>query len=269
MNRFEERFSTLQVSGKKALVVYIVAGDPASETTVRLMHEMVSQGADIIELGVPFTDPEAEGPVIQLGHERALRARTTLTDTLAMARAFRQQDKKTPIALMGYINPIEAMGYDVFVDKALESGIDGTIIVNLPPEEGEILGSAMIEKGLSPIYLLSPTTLNERAKLICKQSRGFIYYVSLKGTTGASNLNYTEVAERVAKFKAMTDTPILVGFGIKDAESAGKISKMADGAVVGSAIVHLIEQNASEPEVILKEVGSLIASIREGMDSAQ
>ncbi len=269
MNRFEERFSTLRNSGKKALVVYIVAGDPESETTVKLMHEMVSKGADIIELGVPFTDPEAEGPVIQLGHERALRSRTTLTNTMAMAQEFRLQDKKTPIALMGYINPIEAMGYDVFVDKAVESGIDGTIIVNLPPEEGEILGEAMIGKGLSPIYLLSPTTLNDRAKLVCEKSRGFIYYVSLKGTTGASNLNYSEVEERVGRFKAMTNTPILVGFGIKDADSAGKISKIADGAVVGSAIVELMEQNQSEPEVILKEVGSLVSSIRKGMDTAQ
>ena len=269
MNRFEERFSALEETGRKALVVYIVAGDPEPGVTVKLMHEMVSKGADIIELGVPFTDPEAEGPVIQLGHERALRARTTLSDTMAMAQEFRKQDTKTPIALMGYVNPIEAMGYDVFVEKAVESGIDGTIIVNLPPEEGETLGAAMIERGLSPIYLLSPTTLNDRAKMICEQSRGFIYYVSLKGTTGASNLNYPEVEARVAKFKAMTNTPILVGFGIKDAESAGKISRIADGAVVGSAIVKLMEENESEPDAILTSVGSLIKSIREGMDTAQ
>lgn len=269
MNRFEERFSTLEKSGKKALVVYIVAGDPVPGITVDLMHKMVSSGASIIELGVPFTDPEAEGAVIQLAHERALRSGVTLTDTMAMAQEFRKQDTKTPIVLMGYVNPIEAMGYDVFVEKAVTAGIDGTIIVNLPPEEGETLGRAMTEHGLSPIYLLSPTTLEARAKMICEQSRGFVYYVSLKGTTGASNLNYPEIEQRVAKFQKMTRTPILVGFGIKDAESAGKISKFADGAVVGTAIVKIVADNESQPDVILKEVGELISSIREGMDSAQ
>jgi len=269
LNRFEKCFSTLEGQGKKALVVYIVAGDPEPGLTVDLMHQMVSQGANIIELGVPFTDPEAEGPVIQLAHERALRSRTTLTNTMSMVREFRQQDSETPIVLMGYVNPIEAMGYAVFVEKAAESGVDGTIIVNLPPEEGETLGNAMIERGLSPIYLLSPTTLDARARMICEQSRGFVYYVSLKGTTGATNLNYPEVEQRVGMFKAMTATPILVGFGIKDAESAGKIAKISDGAVVGTAIVKIVAENESEPVVILQKVGALIADIRAGMDSVR
>ena len=233
MGRLSSRLTGLVADERKALVAYIVAGDPAPDVTVGLMHELVRSGVDVIELGVPFSDPEAEGPVIQLAHERALAHNVSLAHCLTMVEEFRTSDVETPIVLMGYLNPIEAMGYQTFADRAGKAGVDGTIIVNLPPEEAEDLSRVLAPQNIEPVYLLAPTTTDERAASICAASRGFVYYVSLKGTTGASNLDIEDVAEKLTRFRRISDLPILVGFGVKDGPSAKAVAALADGAVVG------------------------------------
>ena len=218
-------------------MAYIVAGDPVPDWTVVAMHGLVEAGVDVIELGVPFTDPEAEGPVIQGGHERALMHGVTLRKTLAMVQKFRERDDQTPVVLMGYLNPIEAMGLPEFAGAAKKVGVDGTIIVNLPPEEASELGPIFEEHDISPVFLLAPTTTDDRAKVVCDAARGFVYYVSLKGTTGSGKLDPAEVGSKVAHFKTMTDKAVYVGFGIKDAESARLVGSVADGVVMGSSLV--------------------------------
>lgn len=237
MNRLEKSVQDSLATGRKQLVAYIVAGDPAPDWTIVAMHALVEAGVDVIELGVPFTDPEAEGPVIQGGHERALTHGMTLKKTLAMVQTFRERDDQTPVLLMGYLNPIEAMGLPEFAGAAKDVGVDGTIIVNLPPEEAGELGPVFEQYGISPVFLLAPTTTNDRARAVCDAARGFIYYVSLKGTTGSGKLDPVEVGDKVAHFKTMTDKAIYVGFGIKDAESARLVGSVADGVVMGSSLV--------------------------------
>jgi tryptophan synthase alpha chain len=229
---------------------------------------LVAEGVDIIELGVPFTDPEAEGPVIQLAHERALVHQVTLTTVLAMVSAFRLEDAKTPVVLMGYLNPIEAMGYDVFAEQASLSGVDGLITVNLPPEEAGPLAIALQDKKIDPIYLLAPTTTDARAAAVCRASRGFVYYVSLKGTTGSGGLDIDAVCERVAHLKAQTTLPLFVGFGIKDGATAAPIAAVADGVVVGSAIVTLMGENQASPEALKLEVSELVRDIRTALNAS-
>ena len=237
MNRLEKSVQESLAAGRKQLVAYIVAGDPVPDWTVVAMHGLVDAGVDVIELGVPFTDPEAEGPVIQGGHERALMHGVTLRKTLAMVQKFRERDDQTPVVLMGYLNPIEAMGLPEFAGAAKKVGVDGTIIVNLPPEEASELGPIFEEHDISPVFLLAPTTTDDRAKVVCDAARGFVYYVSLKGTTGSGKLDPAEVGSKVAHFKMMTDKAVYVGFGIKDAESARLVGSVADGVVMGSSLV--------------------------------
>jgi tryptophan synthase alpha chain len=256
----------LSNEGKKALVVYIVAGDPNRSVTIDLMHALVENGVDMIELGVPFTDPEADGPVIQHAATRALLSGTTLTDCLALVAAFRETNTETPVILMGYLNPIEKMGYQVFADRAAQAGVDGTITVNVPPEEGERLDKSLIGAGIDPVYLLAPTTSDARAKYIFSRGRGFAYYVSLKGTTGASTLNVAEVRERLADLRKVATLPIAVGFGIKTGETARAVASFADGVVVGAAVVSIIEAHLDTPAQIPVKVGELVSELRRAMD---
>ncbi len=266
MSRIEKTFSELKNNQRKALIPFITAGDPQPSVTVNLMHDMVKAGANILELGVPFSDPMAEGPVIQAACERALVHNVSLTDVLGMVKEFRQQDNDTPVVLMGYLNPVEVMGYENFADAAATAGVDGTILVDLPPEEGQDLNVALKAKGIDPIFLLAPTSTDERMELICKQGSGFVYYVSLKGVTGAANLDVDSVVEKVNQIRGHTDISVCVGFGISNAETAAKVSQVSDGVVVGSAIVKRVAENAQDPKKISESVCSLIASMREAMD---
>lgn len=268
MSRIGKSFERLAREGRKALVTYVVAGDPSRELTVPLMHEMVANGVTAIELGMPFTDPEAEGPVIQLAQQRALDNHIRMADVLGIVEEFRRDDDETPIILMGYLNPVEHMGYDNFARAAASAGIDGTIIVNLPPEEGEFLDQALIEHGIDPVYLLAPTTTESRARMILGRARGFAYYVSLKGTTGASTLNVDDVRERLDMIKPMSSLPIAVGFGIKNGESARRVADGgADGVVIGAAVVSLVEAGLGNPADIPASVGAFVKEIRDALDA--
>ena len=266
MSRLSTTLSGLASENKKALIVYIVAGDPTPEVTVPLMHGLVEAGVDVIELGMPFSDPEAEGPVIQRAHERALTHGVSLRDCLTMASEFRKTDQDTPIVLMGYLNPIELMGYERFAEEAGAAGISGTIIVNQPPEEAGEADAAFADHGIDPVYLLAPTTTDERAKVVCRASRGFVYYVSLKGTTGASTLDIDDVAEKMARFRKISRLPIMVGFGVRDGQSARAVAEIADGAVVGSAIVKLMEEYRDEPDRLLRSVKQFVSELRTAID---
>ncbi|MDG2070788.1 MAG: tryptophan synthase subunit alpha [Pseudomonadales bacterium] len=264
MSRLGTKFAALQI--KKALLAYLVAGDPDKEITVDLMHAMVASGADAIELGVPFSDPEAEGPVIQLAHERALANQVSLADCFNMLAKFRERDQQTPVILMGYLNPIESMGYDVFAERSAAAGADGMIIVNLPPEEASELSGSLQRHDLDLVFLLAPTTTDTRAEMICDKSSGFVYYVSLKGTTGAATIDVDDVASKMSRFRLMSSLPVMVGFGIRDGETAAGAGQHADGVVVGSAIVDLVAKNATDPARIIEAVSSLISEIRLALD---
>ncbi|MDH5545947.1 MAG: tryptophan synthase subunit alpha [Gammaproteobacteria bacterium] len=266
MNRIEKRFSDLKAQGRKALIPYVTAGDPDPTITVSLMHSMVESGADLIELGVPFSDPMADGPVIQAACERALKHGVSLRDVLAMVERFRELDAETPVVLMGYLNPIEVMGYQTFTTAAKKAGVDGVLIVDLPPEEGEDLGKCLKQDDIAPIFLLAPTSTDARIEKIVSHARGFVYYVSLKGVTGVKSLNVDEVSARLNQLRRMTDLPIGVGFGIRDADSARKVAAIADAVVVGSAIVTRVESLQDKPESINAEVGAFLAELRAAMD---
>jgi len=266
-NRIKECFAKLEQEGKKALIPFVTAGDSNKTITVPLMHRMVESGADIIELGIPFSDPMADGPTIQLACERALAHHTSVSDVIEMVKEFRQSNDYTPIVLMGYLNPIEAFGYEAFAKAALEVGIDGLLTVDLPPEESNQLAQILAQYDIDPIFLLSPTTTDERIERIVNAGSGYLYYVSLKGVTGSSILNVEEVAEKVATIRTHTNLPIGVGFGIKDAESASSISAVSDGVIVGSAIVKIIENNIDDTDTILNQIGALLKSMRTAMDA--
>lgn len=267
MSRIAQRFEALKQSNRKALIPYLTAGDPDASFSVPLMHAMVEAGADILELGVPFSDPMAEGPVIQHAMERALVHHISLTDVIEMVRAFREKDDSTPVLLMGYLNPIEVMGYENFVTRATDAGVDGVLLVDLPPEEAELLKKHATDRQLDTVFLVSPTTTDERIEIIAQASGGFVYYVSLKGVTGAGNLDIAQVINRVEQIKRHTSLPVGVGFGIKDAESAGKIATVADAVVVGSALVKLVEANQNSQAAAIKAVSRLIKSMRVEMDT--
>lgn len=266
MSRIENCFATLKKEGKKALIPFITAGDPSLETTVPLMHAMVEAGANIVELGVPFSDPMADGPVIQLASERALAAGTTLQGVLDMVAEFRLQDDTTPVVLMGYLNPVEAMGYETFAHNATVAGVDGALLVDLPPEESVEVSKLFAAKGLRQIFLLAPTTTEERMSLIANAGTGYLYYVSLKGVTGSATLDTNEVAEKLETIRKHAALPIGVGFGIKDAESAKAIANVADGVVVGSALVNQVAAHIDEPDLIPEKVAAVLASMRAAMD---
>ncbi|MEH6566076.1 MAG: tryptophan synthase subunit alpha [Halopseudomonas sp.] len=266
MSRIEACFTALRAQGRKALIPYITAGDPTPEMTLPLMHDLVAAGADIIELGIPFSDPMADGPVIQLAMERALAHHLSLQQVLDMVRRFREDDNRTPVVLMGYLNPVERMGYAAFAEAAASAGVDGVLTVDLPPEEAIDVLPVFKAQGLDSIFLLSPTTTKERARLICEQASGYVYYVSLKGVTGSSALNVTEVADRLDMLRTVTDLPIGVGFGIRDGASAKAVAAVADGVVVGSVLVNQIADHADQPEQARKAIAAIIGDMRRAMD---
>jgi tryptophan synthase alpha chain len=267
MSRIEARFKELKEQGRVALVPFVTAGDPNPDVTVPLMHAMVEAGADIIELGVPFSDPMADGPVIQRASERALEHDTGMRDVLEMVRRFRADDDRTPVVLMGYLNPIEVMGYEHFAEEAGSAGVDGVLTVDLPPEEADDLLQTLKPKGIDPIFLMAPTTTAERIRQICNAASGFVYYVSVKGITGASHLAIDEVSEKVAGIRSATDLPVGVGFGIKDAESARAVAQVADAVIVGSAIVSRIEKLVDQPDAIAPELVGFLTTLRQALDN--
>jgi tryptophan synthase alpha chain len=271
VSRIAGRFQQLAEQGRTALIPYIVAGDPGLDITVLLMHRLVESGADIIELGVPFSDPMAEGPVIQQGHERALANGTTLSAVLDMVREFRQSDSATPVLLMGYANPVMRMGYAAFADAAAAAGLDALLTVDIPPEEVDGINAELQRVGLDNIFLVAPTTPDERIARIAARASGFIYYISLKGVTGAGHLDTTEVAQRLGAIRRYSSLPVTVGFGIKDADSARAVATVADGVVVGSALVNTMAQamasGGGENEAV-NAASELLGKIRKGIDSA-
>lgn len=270
MTRIHERFTQLRARGRKALIPYITAGDPTPGVTVDLLHAMVEAGADLLELGVPFSDPMADGPVIQEACERALQHGTSLTDVLGMVAEFRRQDPHTPIVLMGYLNPIEIMGYQAFAEAAKNAGVDGLLTVDLPPEEGDALVKVLTKNGIDAIFLLSPTSTAARISRICDLAQGFVYYVSLKGVTGASNLDVEDVARHVTAIREHAgELPVGVGFGIRDADTAAAVARVADAVVVGSVLVRSIKAHADEPAAIRQALSGILADMRQAMDQVE
>ena len=253
-------------SGRKNLVTFITAGDPDLAQTERLMHALVASGVDVIELGVPFSDPMADGPVIQRASERAVAQGVGLRDVLALVAKFRQSDAQTPVVLMGYANPIECIGQSSFITEAVQAGVDGALIVDYPPEESLDFAQAAQVAGLNIIYLVAPTTTDARMQATAAAASGFIYYVSLKGVTGAATLDVCEVSAKVAHLRQFTDLPINVGFGISDAASAQAVSKTADGVVIGSKIIQLIESAQAQQQDACVVVGEWVSGIRAALD---
>ena len=266
MSRIQSVFATLKRQGKTALIPYITAGDPHPKFTVSLMHTLVENGADMIELGVPFSDPMADGPVIQRASERALLHKVGLTAVLEMVKTFRETDQNTPIILMGYANPIEAIGAVAFADRAKAADADGVITVDYPPEECGEFVKELRARDIDPVFLLSPTTEPKRVELIVNQASGFVYYVSLKGVTGAANLDIVEVAARVASIRQHSNLPVGVGFGIRDAATAKATAAIADAVVIGSRMVLAIE--ASNEGNLLSNVATLMAELKTAVDAA-
>jgi tryptophan synthase alpha chain len=270
VSRISEVLVKLATGQRKAVVPYIVAGDPEKALTVPMLHALVKAGADIIELGVPFSDPMAEGPVIQLAHERALKHHISLRDVLDMVAHFRREDATTPIVLMGYANPVEYMGYAVFADAAAKAGVDGLLTVDMPPEEAVELDRELKRVGIDNIFLLAPTTTDARIRAVAELASGYLYCVSLKGVTGAGHLDVGAVSTLMGRIKAVTRLPVTVGFGIKDAASARAVAAVADGVVIGSALVDRLVglyQQGERDEALLGHASSLIADIRHAVDS--
>lgn len=267
MSRIAARFAALAKAGRKALIPYVTAGDPNPEVTVPLMHAMVAAGADIIEMGVPFSDPMADGPVIQAACERALKHHVSLRKVLDMVKQFRAQDKDTPVILMGYLNPIEVMGYAAFAQAAQTAGVDGVLTVDLPPEEASDFLVELKQAAIDPIFLLSPNTSDERVRKVAAVASGFLYYVSFKGVTGANRLDVGAVAAKLSSIRKLTQLPLGVGFGIRDAQSAAEVSAVADAVVVGSALVTRIAELADQPEKIASAVSAVLADMRQAMDA--
>ncbi|ABE58617.1 tryptophan synthase subunit alpha [Chromohalobacter israelensis] len=266
MNRIDKRFAALKSQQRRALIPYITAGDPAPQHTVGFMHACVEAGADVLELGVPFSDPMADGPVIQKACERALAKGTRLTDVLDMVATFRATDAETPVVLMGYLNPVERMGYEHFARRAREAGVDGVLMVDMPPEEMAEVAPLFSEHGLQSIFLLAPTTSPSRAATICRHGEGYLYYVSLKGVTGAASLDVDAVERQLAPLREMTDLPLCVGFGIRDGDTAAAVGRVADGVIVGSALVSRIAENAETPEAIPAALKAVLGDMRDALD---
>lgn len=272
MGRLAEITSAARAAKRKLLIPYLVAGDPNLATTEALMHTLVEKGADIIELGIPFSDPSSDGPVIQRSVERALRAHISLQDTLDLVQRFRQRNQDTAVVLMGYLNPIEIMGYEHFVNQASKVGVDGVLTVDMPPAESAELHHRLREAGIETIYLVAPTTRESRAKDIIAHCSGYLYYVSLKGVTGAALTNEQEVAEKIAELRSMTDIPIVVGFGIKDADSARAMGQISDGVIIGSALVDKIALLGGDGEPTPEELAGTCATIalaRQALDTIE
>lgn len=267
MSRISGCFETLGKCGRKALVPYITAGDPEPDVTVPLMHALVTAGADLVEVGVPFSDPMADGPVIQAACERALAHKMTLHRVLELVTQFRKEDTGTPVILMGYLNPIEVMGYEVFAERSAKAGVDGVITVDLPPEEAVDLVAALRRHEVDPIFLLAPTSTDERIQKICEMASGFIYYVSFKGVTGANRLDVNAVAEKLQQIRGHTELPVGVGFGVRDPETAAQVAAVADAVVVGSVLVKKLAELVDTPGKIAPDVAALLSELRQAMDS--
>jgi tryptophan synthase alpha chain len=268
MSRLTQCFNNLQKKGHKALVPFITAGDPTPSSTVSLLHALVEGGADIIELGVPFSDPMADGPVIQKSSERALLHGTSIKDVLNMVAEFRKENTITPVILMGYLNPVEIMGYKSFADKAKVVGMDGVLLVDQPPEEADELQIELKRCELDQIFLLSPTTSEKRLKYICSKASGFLYYVSLKGVTGSDQLDIATIEEKIDNIRSNTKLPVGVGFGIKDAKTASKVAAFSDAIIVGSALVHRISDLATQQENMTSEITNFLSELRLAIDAA-
>ncbi|MEA3639437.1 MAG: tryptophan synthase subunit alpha [Lamprobacter sp.] len=269
MSRIQTLFDRLRGEGRTALIPFITAGDPTPELTLELMHRMVAAGADLIELGVPFSDPIADGPVIQRATERALAQGVSLRDVLGIVSRFRETDDQTPVVLMGYLNPIEVMGGAVFAQAASEAGMDGALIVDVPPEESHDLVDAIKAQGLDLVYLLAPTSDAARIEAIAEVASGFVYYVSVKGVTGAGHLDVDEVSAKLDAIRARIALPVGVGFGIRDAATAARVARVADAVIVGSAIVSRIEVLAQEgqAERIPAAIGDFLGELRTAIDA--
>ena len=266
MSRIKDTLERIRGQGRKALIPYITAGDPQPDVTVGLMHALVKAGADVIELGVPFSDPMADGPVIQLACERALKHGTGLWDIIDMVAEFRKADGETPVVLMGYLNPIEMRGVAAFAERAARAGVDGVLIVDLAVEEADDYLPALRSQGLDCIFLLAPTSPAERIEAVARQASGYLYYVSLKGVTGAASLDVASVAEKLQEIRRFTKLPLAVGFGIRDAASARAVGAVADAVIVGSALVAEIEKHQNEPSTLPGRLAEKLAPLREALD---
>jgi len=264
MNRIQATFEQLAGAQRKALIPFITAGDPGLDQTVPLMHALVAAGADVIELGVPFSDPMADGPTIQRASERALKNGMTLSGVLAMVAEFRSQDATTPVVLMGYGNPIEAMGWERFAARCAEVGVDGVLTVDFPPEESHAAFEFLQRHDIAPIFLLAPTTTEARIAQVAQLARGYVYYVSLKGVTGAGNLDIASIAAKIPQLRQFLSLPIGVGFGIRDADTARQVAQVSDAVVIGSRIVQEIESSA--PNEQLGNVKNFVAGVRAALD---
>jgi len=266
VSRITKRFAELRSTQRAALIPFLTAGDPAVDATVPLMHDLVAAGADLLELSIPFSDPMADGPVIQRASERALERGMYTEQVFSAVADFRRRDNETPVVLMGYLNPIEVMGYHAFAQAAAKAGADGCIVVDLPPEEGADLNQELRQQGIDPVFLLAPTTTKQRMRTICEAASGFIYYVSLRGVTGAANLDLTEVRARLADIRSCTELPVGVGFGINGPEAAAQVAAFADAVIVGSAVMRIVEQHQDDIAVARREVGAFVASLRQAID---
>jgi len=267
MSRIPSVFARLAAEGRKALIPFITAGDPDPALTLPLMRALVAGGADIIELGVPFSDPMADGPTIQRASERALAKGMSLRRVLDLVRDFRREDDATPVVLMGYANPIEALGLEAFAVAAREAGVDGALVVDYPPEECEEFSAVLKGKGLDPIFLLAPTSTERRFAEVAEAGSGYLYYVSLKGVTGAGHLDLDEVARRIPAIRAKVGMPVGVGFGIRDGATAARVATVADAVVIGSRIIEEIENGAADQAPA--RVTALLGGIRRAMDARE
>jgi tryptophan synthase alpha chain len=265
MSRIRATFEQLATKGRKALIPFVTAGDPEPAMTVPLMHALVLAGADIIELGVPFSDPMADGPVIQRASDRALKHGVSLDRVLAFVREFRGVDQNTPVVLMGYANPIEAMGTGRFVSEAQQAGVDGVLVVDYPPEECQSFAALVRDHGMDLIFLLAPTSSDARMAQVAELASGYLYYVSLKGVTGAAHLDLAEVAEKIPRIRRQTKLPVGVGFGIRDAATAVAVARFADAVVIGSAIIQQMEAAPAGQQVLC--AGKFLHGIRDALDA--
>ncbi len=266
MSRIEKCFTSLRQGNRKGLIPFITAGDPVADITVPLMHAMVEAGADLIELGIPFSDPMADGPVIQKANQRALEHDTSLRDVLGMVKEFRQQNDETPVLFMGYLNPVEAMGYELFADAAREAGVDGLLLVDLPPEEACEFNELLYQRDIDPVYLLAPTSTPERMEIVSLEGRGFVYYVSIRGVTGSAELDYNEIKSRISEIRKHTNLPVGVGFGINSPERAVKIGEFSDAVVIGSAIVRMMEDFDGDRKSVINAVSEFLRDVRGALD---
>ncbi|MGO1072960.1 tryptophan synthase subunit alpha [Lysobacter sp. CA199] len=267
MNRIDAKFQSLQAAGRKALIPFVTAGDPSLEATVPVMHALVEAGADVLELGVPFSDPMADGPTIQRSSERAIARGAGLGWVLDAVREFRGRDADTPVVLMGYLNPIEIRGAQRFASDAVAAGVDGVLLVDLPPEEAAELRAAFVAAGLALILLASPTTTDERIALLCDDAQGYLYYVSFAGVTGADRLDAGAANDRLHGIRQRAKVPVVAGFGIKDAASAAAMAREAEGVVVGSALVEALAQ-ADTPDAAAHAARTFLAPLRQALDRA-